>query len=73
MAPQGNRLPITPNRISWKRVVYFRINYFCLVYRLPQIGLVGNDKSVRHDKSIVDNGLPITPNRISWKPWLRSA
>ena len=64
--PDG--LPITSNRISWKRLPYsprpFRNSH--VVYRLLQIGLVGNWNNIRMSVSSAVS-LPITSNRISWK------
>ena len=66
---RAKSLPITPNRISWKRVDNSPAGLQAArVYRLPQIGLVGNlTFAIASAEGLEVWSLPITPNRISWK------
>ena len=61
-------LPITSNRISWKpHCLYLLLAMDCEdVYRLLQIGLVGNTMWNLQAR-LPDQCLPITSNRINWK------
>ena len=60
------RLPITSNRISWKLLVCSFGRDTTAVYRLLQIGLVGNPSELTFESWSIAR-LPITSNRISWK------